>query len=85
MKGYGSFIYAPIVRRAKFGAVRYVVSLSDIDSQLIKVILLMCFIALVIIAFVTVSGLFFVRSIVRPVKKINETAIKIARETSAHV
>ena len=59
------------------GAVRYVVSLSDIDSQLIKVILLMCFIALVIIAFVTVSGLFFVRSIVRPVKKINETAIKI--------
>ena len=37
------------------GAVRYVVSLSDIDSQLIKVILLMCFIALVIIAFVTVS------------------------------
>lgn len=61
------------------GAVRYVVSLSDIDSQLIKVILLMCFIALVIIAFVTVSGLFFVRSIVRPVKKINETAIKIAK------
>ena len=36
-------------------------------------------IALVIIAFVTVSGLFFVRSIVRPVKKINETAIKIAK------
>ena len=61
------------------GAVRSVGSLSDIDSQLIKVILLMCFIALVIIAFVTVSGLFFVRSIVRPVKKINETAIKIAK------
>lgn len=60
------------------GAVRYIISLSDVDSQIINIIILLSLLCIVIIAFVTVSGLFFVRSIVNPVKVINETAIKIA-------
>lgn len=60
------------------GAVRYLVSLADIDSQLFTIIVLLCLLCLVILAFVTVSGLFFIRSIVNPVKEIGETAKKIA-------
>lgn len=60
------------------GAVRYIISLTDIDSQIVNIIILLSLLCIVIIAFVTVSGLFFVRSIVNPVKVINETAIKIA-------
>lgn len=60
------------------GAVRYIISLADIDSQIVTIVILLSLLCSVIIAFVTVSGLFFIRSIVNPVKVINETAIKIA-------
>ncbi len=61
------------------GAVRYIISLQDIDSQLRTVFVLLLLLALVILSFVTVSGMFFIRSIVNPVQKINETALKIAQ------
>lgn len=61
------------------GAVRYLISLSDINAQLVTIIILLSLLCLVILAFVTVSGMFFIRSIVNPVKKINETAIRIAK------
>lgn len=60
------------------GAVRYIISLEDIDNQISTIALyigLACFAALLL---VIVSGLFFVRSIVVPVKKINVAARKIA-------
>lgn len=60
------------------GAVRYIISLSDIDAQIITIVILLSLLCAVIIAFVTVSGLFFIRSIVNPVKVINETAIRIS-------
>ncbi len=61
------------------GAVRYIISLQNVDRQLRTVFLLLLFLALVIFSFVTVSGMFFIRSIVNPVKRINETALRIAQ------
>lgn len=67
------------VRGQQQGAVRYIISLEDIDSQLQTVFLLLVLLALVILSFVTISGMFFVRSIVNPVQEINKTALKIAQ------
>ncbi len=60
------------------GAVRYIISLQDVDSQLKTVAVLLVLLVLIILAFVTISGLYFIRSIVNPVQKITETASKIA-------
>lgn len=59
-------------------AVRYIVSLQDIDRQLISVYVIVALIAAFIIFLVITSGAFFIRSIINPVKKINETAERIA-------
>ncbi len=61
------------------GAVRMMVSLEDLDKQHIKYTLFICFLGLLAIALVTISGSFFIRSIVRPVGRINETAKLIAK------
>ncbi len=61
------------------GAIRYIISLEDIDSQLIKVFIIVTLLALLVILFVFVSGVFFIKSIIIPVNKINETANKIAK------
>ncbi len=60
------------------GAVRYIISLAPIDIQLTKIaliLLLICFFALML---VVSSGLFFIRSIVTPVKKLTLAARSIA-------
>lgn len=59
-------------------AVRYIVSLQDIDRQLIYIYIIVVLIAAFIIFLVITSGAFFIRSIINPVKKINETAERIA-------
>lgn len=59
------------------GAVRYIISLQDLDAQLWTLFLLLICLCAVILAFVTISGVFFIRSIVNPVKRINETALRI--------
>lgn len=59
-------------------AVRYIISLQDLNTQhrvFTAIIAVVCTIA---VALVALSGLFFIRSIVKPVKKINETAKRIA-------
>ncbi len=61
------------------GGVRLIVSLAGLDRQHIMYslfIVILCFAALMMVA---VSGLFFIRSIVRPVGQINETAKLIAK------
>lgn len=63
---------------AESGAVRYIVSLQSIDEQLRTIAVLLLLLAIVIFSFVTISGLFFIRSIVHPIKKINVTALKIS-------
>ncbi|MCH5170831.1 MAG: HAMP domain-containing histidine kinase, partial [Oscillospiraceae bacterium] len=59
-------------------AVRYIVSLQDIDRQLTFIYIIVALVALFIILLVITSGAFFIRSIINPVKKINETADRIA-------
>lgn len=61
------------------GAVRLIVSLQDLDRQHIAYSVFIMILCLMALALVAVSGLFFVRSIVRPVGQINETAKLIAK------
>lgn len=61
------------------GAVRLIVSLEDLDRQHIVYTIFIMFLCIIALSLVAVSGLFFVRSIVRPVGRINETAKLIAK------
>ncbi len=60
------------------GAVRYMISLQDIDRKVIDLGVVIFLAVLLALVFVVISGLFFVRSIVVPVKKINDAARTIA-------
>lgn len=64
---------------AVLGAVRYVVSMERADRQITFVVLCLVGIGILIIALVTLSGLYFVRSIVKPIRELNTTAEKIAQ------
>lgn len=61
------------------GAVRYVVSLEMADRQVLSVVFLLVGIGLLVVIFVVISSFSFLRSILTPVKKIGETARKIAQ------
>lgn len=60
------------------GAVRFMISLEAIDDQLAKICVLVALCAIGMFALVVLSGSFFIRSIVNPVKDIGETAKRIA-------
>lgn len=60
------------------GAVRFMVSLEGIDKQLAVIAVIIILAAAAVFAIVAVSGVVFLRSIVNPVKEINETAARIA-------
>ncbi|MBQ8765299.1 MAG: HAMP domain-containing histidine kinase [Clostridia bacterium] len=61
------------------GAIRYIISLDDIDSQLLKIYIVACFVTFLICFFIGASGGFFVHSIIQPVRRINETAKQMAK------
>ena len=61
------------------GAIRYITSLENIQSQLITIYLLIILIFLMMVSLVLISGWIFVSSIVRPIKEINETTKLIAK------
>lgn len=65
--------------RNVMGSIRYLVSMEKADAQIrvfvVGLIIIGAFVALLII----LSGVYFIRSIVTPVKQINTTAKKIAR------
>lgn len=61
------------------GAVRYVVSMERADRQITYVILVLIGVGILIIALDTASGIYFVRSIVMPIRELNTTAEKIAK------
>lgn len=71
-----SFMLVP--QNGEGGAVRYIISLADIDAQLRTLAVVLFALCGVILILVSVSGLYFVRSIVQPVKRITETAQRIA-------
>jgi len=61
------------------GALRYVTSLELVDRQVFTLILIAFMLGIVIIVFVILSNLYFIRSIVNPVREINEMAKKISQ------
>lgn len=64
---------------AVLGAVRYVVSMEKADRHIAHVILILIGVGALIIVLVTASGMYFVRSIVQPIRRLNVTAAKIAK------
>lgn len=60
------------------GAVRYCVSLEPANRQIFVMIMFMIVVGLFILFFVMISGAYFVRSIVNPIREINEVSKKIA-------
>lgn len=60
------------------GAVRYIISLKNVENQQVKLLLLIFFVFLVIVAIIVVSGMFFISSIIKPVNEINVIATRIA-------
>lgn len=61
------------------GAVRVMSSLEKIDNQISSIIFLIFLGLLVIFAIIIFSNLFFIRSIIIPVREINETTKKISQ------
>ncbi len=61
------------------GAVRYIISLEDVDKQLIQIWVTIALLLFIFVFFVVTSGAFFINSIIKPVRKLNETASKIAK------
>lgn len=61
------------------GAIRYAVSLEKANARINSVFITLIVISFFVIAFIVISGLYFVRSIVRPVSDICSKAKQIAR------
>lgn len=61
------------------GAVRYVSSLESINQSVLTISLIIIFAGLLIIALVILSGSYFIRSIVTPVRELSTMAKKIAQ------
>ena len=60
------------------GAVRFMISLEQIERQLVRLTLTVAVVAIALFALLMISGSIFIRSIVNPVKLVGETAKKIA-------
>ncbi len=61
------------------GAVRYVSSLRNADHRVFIYTLIAAFVGLIIITVVALSGNYFIRSIVKPVREMSETSKRIAQ------
>ncbi len=60
------------------GAVRFITSLRAIDKQIIGLIFLILIVYFIALFFVALSGVFFIQTIVTPVRKINDVARKFS-------
>ncbi|MBQ2847965.1 MAG: HAMP domain-containing histidine kinase [Clostridia bacterium] len=60
------------------GAIRFMVSMEAVDEQLVRICILVISACVALFSLVMISGSFFTRSIVNPVKAIDATAKKIA-------
>ncbi|MBP1581014.1 MAG: HAMP domain-containing histidine kinase [Oscillospiraceae bacterium] len=59
-------------------ALRYVVSLSEINAQIILYIAMVAVVCMIIIFFVVISNSYFISSVVNPVDQVGKTAQRIA-------
>jgi len=62
----------------EYSAVRYVVSLEQVDKLLMVYMLIFLAVAIVIITFVMISGFYFIKSIVIPVREVGSVARRFA-------
>ena len=62
----------------RIGAVRFVISMRDVDSHIRNNVLVIILIGLGLVAFVFASGMYFIQSILRPIQAVNSTARRIA-------
>lgn len=60
------------------GAIRYIVSMDPVNSRILLVSGIIIALGIVIIALVILSGLMFIRSIVKPIRRLSLTAAQIA-------
>lgn len=60
------------------GAVRFMTSLKGVDDQIVSFSIILILVYIVALFFVSLSGVFFVQTIVSPLQKINDTAKLIA-------
>ncbi|MBO5858483.1 MAG: HAMP domain-containing histidine kinase [Clostridia bacterium] len=60
------------------GAVRFMISLEQIENQLVRLTITVSIVAIALFALLMISGSIFIRSIVNPVKAVGDTAKKIA-------
>lgn len=63
----------------QLGGIRYLVSLKAADRQVYMIVTVLLAAGLIIILFIVFSGLYFISSIVNPIKEINATARQIAQ------
>ncbi len=61
------------------GAVRYIVSMEPINSRILIVDAIIVALGIVMLALVIFSGLLFIRSIVKPIRRLSEAAAQIAQ------
>lgn len=64
---------------AVVGAIRYIVSMEPVNSRIILSAVIIIAIGLVILGLVIISGLLFIRSIVKPIQRLSEAAGQIAQ------
>lgn len=62
----------------EYSAMRYVVSLEQVDKVLFLYMLIFLVVGIVIVAFVMISGFYFINSIVIPVREVGAAARKFA-------
>lgn len=75
---YMSYTVLVDVVNSEYSALRYMVSLKNIDTTIFNLILIVAGISVVIVIFVVLSGSFFINSIVLPIREIGEAVRQIA-------
>lgn len=60
------------------GAVRYLISMEKVDQQILINILILLAVGVAILFFSFISGIYFISSIVKPIRAVSATARKIA-------
>lgn len=75
-----SALTKPILNSNKevIGAVRYIISLAEIDAQINTWYLIIVLVFIVIVTILLISGIIFINSIVKSLREINDTARMIA-------
>lgn len=63
---------------AEYSAIRYVTSLENVDKLLMRYLFISLLIGFGILLFVAISGMFFIKSIVIPVREVGAAASKFA-------